>query len=221
MALRRFTIALLFSILTGILAACGTTQPAAGGATAAPTVAAPTIAPAPTAMPEPTAAVTPTAAMAGMDHGSMAMVDAPFDALFIDSMIIHHTGAVTMAKQAQSQAERSEIKQLAAAIISAQEAEIAQMKQWRSMWYPDLAPTNGMGMAMGAMEVPAGNTPFDQRFIEAMIPHHESAIMMATEARQKAGHPEIKQLSEAIIAAQEAEITQMIQWLKDWYGIMH
>jgi uncharacterized protein (DUF305 family) len=192
MALQRFTISVFICVCITILTACGTTQ---------------------------SADTAPTTDMAGMDHSSMPMSDAPFDALFIDGMIMHHEGAVAMAKQAQNQAERPEIKQLAAVIITAQEAEIAQLKQWRSSWYPDLAPTSGMGMTMGAMDVAAGNTPFDQRFLEAMIPHHESAISMAKEAQQKAERPEIKQLAEVIIVAQEAEIVQMKQWLKDWYGI--
>jgi uncharacterized protein (DUF305 family) len=161
-------------------------------------------------------------AMAGMDHGNMGgmMGEGPYDALFIDSMIMHHEGAITMAQQAQTEAERPEIKQLAEAIITAQEREIAQMQQWRTAWFPDLADTQGMGMDMGTMEVADDpSKPFDQRFIEAMIPHHEGAIMMAKDAQQNAERAEIKQLAGEIITAQEAEIAQMRQWLKEWYGV--
>jgi uncharacterized protein (DUF305 family) len=161
----------------------------------------------------------PTAeSMAGMDHSNMAG-DQPYDAAFIDSMIVHHEGAIIMANQALEQAERSEIRDLANAIVSAQEGEIGQMKDWRTAWYPDLAETSGMAMDMGPMEVPAGDTPFDQRFIEAMIPHHEGAIAMAQDALQNAERQEIKDLANEIIRAQEAEITQMRQWLSEWYGI--
>jgi uncharacterized protein (DUF305 family) len=159
--------------------------------------------------------------MAGMDHSNMAGMagDQPYDAAFIDSMIVHHEGAVIMANQALEQAERPELLALANEIISAQEAEIAQMNDWRSAWYPDLAETSGMTMDMGPMEVPAGDTPFDQRFIEAMIPHHEGAITMAQDALQNAERQEIKDLANEIISAQEAEIAQMRQWLSEWYGI--
>lgn len=74
----------------------------------------------------------------------------------------------------------------------------------------------GRMMNMGPMAVPAGDQPFDIRFIDAMIPHHESAIMMAQMAQQQAGKPEIKQLAAAIISAQTAEIEQMKQWRAEW-----
>ena len=154
----------------------------------------------------------------GMDHDGTPTTAAPYDAQFIDSMIMHHQGAIDMANQALKEAQKPEIKTLAQAVVKAQEAEIAQMRQWRQAWYPDLPDTGGTGMAMGEMMI-SGDTskPFDQRFIEAMIPHHEGAIAMAKDAQQKAEHPEIKTLAQAIITAQEGEIAQMRQWLQAWF----
>lgn len=57
---------------------------------------------------------------------------------------------------------------------------------------------------------------FDQAFIAEMITHHEGAIDMARLAKDNAKHKEIKQLSEAIISAQENEISEMQKWQKDW-----
>jgi uncharacterized protein (DUF305 family)/Spy/CpxP family protein refolding chaperone len=159
--------------------------------------------------------------MGHMDH-SMMQVDPsqPFDAQFIDSMLEHHRGAVTMAEQALAEAEHEELRTLAEGIIAAQTQEIEQMTAWRTSWYPDLPPTAGMDMSMGQMTISEDDSkPFDQRFIEAMISHHQGAIDMAKMAQQMAEHEEIKTLADAIIIAQQAEIEQMQSWLKEWYGV--
>jgi uncharacterized protein (DUF305 family) len=57
-----------------------------------------------------------------------------FDEAFIASMIVHHEGAVEMAKLSAVNAKHDEIKNLSKAIISAQEKEIAEMKQWQKDW---------------------------------------------------------------------------------------
>ena len=155
--------------------------------------------------------------MSGM--GTNTATDAPFDARFIDSMIVHHEAAVAMARQALASGAHPEIKAMANDIIRAQEAETAQMRQWRKDWYPDLPPTNGLQMDMGAMQIvndPA--RPFDLRFIEAMIPHHQGAIAMATGARTMAVHTELRTLASSILSAQQGEIAQMEQWKREWFA---
>lgn len=57
---------------------------------------------------------------------------------------------------------------------------------------------------------------FDAAFITAMIDHHQGAIDMAELAESRAEHDEIKQLSQAIIRAQEGEIAQMHDWQREW-----
>ncbi len=59
---------------------------------------------------------------------------------------------------------------------------------------------------------------FDQAFLLEMIVHHEGAVEMAEAALQNAKHEEIKTMARAIISAQTSEISQMKQWLGDWYG---
>jgi len=58
-----------------------------------------------------------------------------FDRAFLTEMIVHHEGAVEMAKLALTNAGHKEIKVLASAIISAQNTEIAQMKGWLKTWF--------------------------------------------------------------------------------------
>lgn len=172
--------------------------------------------------------------MGGMSHGELGPADENFDLLFIDAMIPHHQGAIVMAQEALEKSTRPEIKQLAEAIISAQEQEIQQLQTWRSTWYPKAgnepmmyhADMNHMmpmtqehiDSMMMKMDLGAADNGFDLRFINAMIPHHEGAVVMAQEALQKSTRPEIKQLAEAIISAQQQEIEEMKQWRKDWYN---
>lgn len=69
-----------------------------------------------------------------------------FDEAFIAGMIVHHEGAVDMAKLSAANAKHDEIKQLSEDIITAQEKEIAQMKQWQSDWGYDINPTSSHSM---------------------------------------------------------------------------
>jgi uncharacterized protein (DUF305 family) len=65
----------------------------------------------------------------------LGAADANFDLRFLNAMIPHHEGAVTMAKDVLNKSKRPEVKQLAQEIIKTQNAEIEQMQQWRKTWY--------------------------------------------------------------------------------------
>jgi uncharacterized protein (DUF305 family) len=56
-----------------------------------------------------------------------------------------------------------------------------------------------------------GNADVD--FIKGMIPHHQGAVEMAKVVLEHGADPEVKKLAEGIIAAQEAEIKWMTEWL--------
>ena len=67
--------------------------------------------------------------MMGMDGDAKELQTAdPFDKAFIDMMIPHHEGAVTMAKEEIAKGGDPELKALAEDIVSAQEREIKEMK---------------------------------------------------------------------------------------------
>lgn len=181
----------------------------------------------------PSPAASDTNSMQGMDHGKMSGMnhgmamdlgpaDANYDLRFIDAMTPHHGGAVVMAKEALQKSKRPEIKKLATDIISAQNKEISELKEWRTAWYPKASATSMADdqmkdMAM-SMDLGAADSEFDLRFINAMIPHHQGAVVMAQDALNKSKRPEIQKLAKDIIASQKAEIAQMEQWRKAWYN---
>jgi uncharacterized protein (DUF305 family) len=74
----------------------------------------------------------------GMNHSmnmDLGAADANFDLRFINAMIPHHQGAVTIAQDALSQSKRPEIQTLSNDTIASQKSEISQMEQWRKAWY--------------------------------------------------------------------------------------
>ena len=172
----------------------------------------------------------------GMNHSmdmDLGPADADYDLRFIDAMTPHHQGAVEMAKEAQQKSKRPEIKQLADNIITAQNKEISQMKQWRKAWYPkagdkpmayhaqmghmmEMSPEQMKAMMMNT-DLGAADAEFDKRFIDAMIPHHEGALTMGKDALSKSKRPEIKKLAQEILTSQQKEIDQMKQWRQAWY----
>src|SRR5215204_588587 len=171
-----------------------------------------------------------------MGHGSMGMGSGGMakqmvmengkysDRAFIDAMVPHHQGAIAMGEVALKNAEHEEIIQLSRNIISSQQAEIEELK---SIKQEEFGTSNvpmemsqeqirGMGMMMDPQRL-SKREPFDEAFIDAMIPHHRSAIQMAQVAYKKSKIPEIKELAGNIVTAQKREIEQMKQWRKEWY----
>jgi len=165
-----------------------------------------------------------------MDLGE---ADEEYNLRFIDAMIPHHQGALTMAQEALEKSSRPEIQNLATDIAQAQQIEILEMQQWRSDWYPDapetptawgpqtnqtipMTPEQMMAVTMD-MDLGAEDEQFDLRFIDAMIPHHEAAVIMAQDALEKSDNPEIQAVAQNIINSQQAEIEELQKWRSQWY----
>jgi uncharacterized protein (DUF305 family) len=143
----------------------------------------------------------------------------PADVMFAQMMIPHHQQAVEMAELAESRAADPEIKKLARKIKAAQAPEIATMRGWLKAWGVPEMPMgeehHGHGMPgmmteedMAELEASEGGA-FDRMFVEMMIEHHDGAIEMAKTELSRGTNPEAKDLAEAIIATQQAEIDQM------------
>lgn len=157
-----------------------------------------------------------------------------YDRHFIDMMVPHHQVAVMMAELALERATHPELREFAKAVIRDQTGEIAEMRRDRKAWYgsertPD---PSDMPMIMEGMQM-GSNMPMDMRgdlevlrrdprefdlaFLDAMIPHHGSAVEGSQHAVTQAVHPETVDLADRIIRAQEREIDQMRRWRGQWY----
>ena len=82
------------------------------------------------AAPDTTMSADDMAAMGmGMDMTMLGRATgAAYDRMFLQHMIPHHAGAVTMAAEAQTHSARTEIRDLAETIIAAQASEIGDMQ---------------------------------------------------------------------------------------------
>lgn len=170
-----------------------------------------------------------TGNMGGMEHstmeGSPNAASAPYDLQFIDTMSMHHKGAIDMATLAETRAQHTEVKQLAASIVGDQERQVAKMSQWRDSWFSEKPKAEnmelpGMGHGMAGMDLNKlaalrGNE-FDVEFLKQMIAHHEGAIEMARDLRTRDARSELKELATDITNAQESEIKEMRDWLSKW-----
>lgn len=153
------------------------------------------------------------------------------DRHFIEQMIPHHDGAVAMAKLALEKSKRTEIKTLATAIIESQTKEIQDMGVWYKDWFGKDVPKVSTGMMGGGMMSQNGMhmggqedmtnlesaTDFDKAFLEAMIPHHQLALMMVQMLEAGTSRPEMIQLAKNITTSQSKEIQQMQGWYAQWY----
>ena len=154
------------------------------------------------------------------------------DRAFLTGMMHHHMTAIEMAKIAQDRGQSSFVKGLADDIVSAQEGEIADMKRiYRRLFGGTLKPDPGAHDGLGLTAEEAGMThtpdtnemlkkadPFDRAFIDEMVPHHTGAVRMAKVVLESTEDAGIRKLAEAIVSAQEREITEMNDFREKEYG---
>lgn len=146
--------------------------------------------------------------------------DADYD--FVRGMIPHHQGAIDMARTLLSSGSNAALRVLAQDIITAQEAEIADMQAWLTA-YGEPQPKAfaddvraGYERANQRMMRDMNVTPsgdVDRDFVLGMIPHHEAAIDMAYILLRYSTDESLRSLAKDVIREQEREIRAMRQWL--------
>jgi uncharacterized protein (DUF305 family) len=134
-------------------------------------------------------------------------------------MIPHHQEAVDSSKEVIKRTSRKELADFADNIVRVQQAEIVQMKQWLSSWYPGRSDKAGYQPMMRSTSRMSADKA-DQAYLEDMIMHHQMAVIMAETllSENLTERPELEDLARGIITSQNSEITQMETWIKEWFG---
>lgn len=170
--------------------------------------------------------------MPGMDHGGSSPSPAPSatrtdfnngDVMFLQMMYPHHAQAIDMAKLVAGRSQNQQVIALAENIEKAQGPEMTQMTGLLTS-FGKPAPSAqmsghdmpGMGGMPGMMSAEQMNNltglsgkAFDQQWLQMMIDHHTGAIDMSNTELRDGTNPDVKKMAQAIIANQQAEITQM------------
>ena len=144
------------------------------------------------------------------DGGAETAAGEHTDGTFTTKMVPHHEAAVEMAEIAQTNAEHPEIEQLAGEIIASQTEEISQLEAAHERLFEEELGAVDHG-SLGLSEEESGMAhdasalenaePFDEEFIDMMIPHHQGAIRMAQVELERGTDPELKELAQAIVDA--------------------
>ncbi|AZI44415.1 DUF305 domain-containing protein [Deinococcus psychrotolerans] len=159
--------------------------------------------------------------MPGMNHGATmngrleTLKGKAFDRTFLSMMIVHHQGAVDMSKTVLNTLKDAQVKRWTVEIISAQQKEIGEMNTWLGTLggVDKSVQTEMTGEMKNMVTALKTNKDSDRGLVEGMLPHHASAIDMASLALQKSSDSRVLGLAHDIIRSQADEMYAYRQWL--------
>jgi uncharacterized protein (DUF305 family) len=152
-------------------------------------------------------------------HGVQATGNNDVD--FATMMIVHHKGAVEMAKLELARGSNNELRKFAQAVIDAQEKEISFMGDFiarapKTTSSDTKTFQDGLAASMKTMmeDSTRSYNDIDKDFAAQMIPHHQSAVDMAKVYLKLGTNEELKTLSRNIQDSQTGEIEMLRNWLE-------
>lgn len=153
------------------------------------------------------------------------------DVGFARDMSEHHRQAVEMSALIYDRTNDETMRILAYDILTTQQAQIGIMSGWLDAWgyrWFDSGPKmEWMGMSVdglmpGMATLAEMNTlreaqglEADAIFIQVMIPHHRSGVLMAEAAAEQAKTEIVRNLAQGMAEAQQSEIDYMQQLLQE------
>jgi uncharacterized protein (DUF305 family) len=127
-----------------------------------------------------------------------------------------------------------------------QQAQMESLQKWRDEWYPDapalsrlqliqamnmkLAESPGVGGVAGLEEMDAvhrdadlanlcaADGEIDLVYIDSVIAHNGSSIILARAAADRSTHRDIRELADGLISMQQYEIDQLLAWREAWFS---
>jgi len=158
--------------------------------------------------------LTPEYAMYDKSRMDFGRPDRTLDLRYVDAMIAHHRGAILLAEQAE-RSEREEIRNLAREIQASEPKLIEELSEWKRDWYGDRRPVvDPLVAKLGSYDA-----TFDLRFLNAMIAHHESGILMTKEIRLKSSRNAVLDNADAVEAFLTGGIVMLRDWRSGWYNL--
>lgn len=144
----------------------------------------------------------------------LGRADRTLDLRYVNAMIAHHRGAMLVAEQAKK-SERSEVKNLAEAILKDEPAAIAELYAWKKAWYGDEREVADPTVP----KLGVYDQTFDLRFLNAVIAHHENGIGMTEDVRLKSSRSEVLDNADAVEAFLRGGIDTLSDWRSAWYNL--
>jgi uncharacterized protein (DUF305 family) len=129
---------------------------------------------------------------------------------FLEDMIPHHQEAIDTANMIVAKGDNPELKKLAQSIVDGQQKQVTDMKTWYKNWYGVDYKDDGTykPMMRSDLSTLSGNA-LDRAFLEDMINHHMSALMMNQTVVPNLQHKELTDLVKNIAETQSSEIITM------------
>lgn len=153
-----------------------------------------------------------------MEHVNSMKMTGDFDVDFANMMVEHHQGAISMSQVELKEGSDAQMKDMAQKIITAQQAEIAKLRDFVQAHPATSAQQQPMaGGHMQSMHKQMKAMPMsgqvDRDFASMMVVHHQGAVTMAQEELVKGKQAGLKQMAQQMITDQQREIGEFQAWL--------
>ena len=152
--------------------------------------------------------------MFARDDMDLGKADKFIDLRYINAMISHHRGAILLATQVNEKSQREEVRSLAKDILKGEPKLIAELYQLKKNWYNDGRKVNDPVVAnLGEVD-----DTFDLRFLNALIAHHDSGIIMTLEIRSKSTRGVTLDNADAVENFLSQSLIMLKSWRANWFG---